>query len=123
MDRQLAFETAVAGILAQNALAVITDEVYRCVYFDPATQSRCAIGQLITPERAAKWEKKFGGIDARACVQKNPSYLGNFGKIEDGDLRFLNALQQLHDISDGINGFKSRLPAFATDWGLNHASA
>lgn len=124
MNNQLIFDTAVKGILAQNALSkvIYVDDVEEsCVYFDEATGNRCAIGHLVTDQQALRLEDMLGGACASSAVNSYPDYFTDIGidvmSIET--TRFLNQLQQVHDNATDIEHFRARATQFAQENELN----
>lgn len=119
MDRQAVFSKAITGIIKQNALSKINDceGEKRCVYFDPATQNRCAVGHLLTKSQAQTLEKTCKEQSAGAAVKAFPKFFAkyNLNLGTEGDKNFLNRLQLLHDHSTDIPDFVERAKRFASN--------
>lgn len=126
MDKQLIFDTAVKGILAQDALAKTDDDF--CVYFDKTNGNRCGVGHLLTERQAKAWEKvsaKDNGICASSLLRENPLDLRKYGVDREvpSHRQFLDNLQSVHDNATSIVGFKADAKIFADNYELefNHA--
>ena len=93
INRQIAFNLAVTGLLAQGEKALNEDA---CVYLAP-NGNRCAVGMLIDPERY--YPEIEGGSVLSRHFKLSPMLLDEVGRIEaDTDLDFLSDLQcDLHD--------------------------
>lgn len=91
MNNQTAFEIAIEGILVQGGFGSSDG---RCVYYSPRSGNRCAVGQLLTPENAEKWQATWRG-SIWSVLDNAPRLLAD---LPSGtDLDFLQALQRFHD--------------------------
>lgn len=89
MTRQEAFELAVNGIINQNDFGVLRGTC-ACLYFDPETGNRCAIGHLVSEDEAKRFYNL--GYDRVGSIPRFELPEG----IRD-DYTFLSDLQTLHD--------------------------
>lgn len=121
MDKQRIFDTAVAGIIKQNALAKIeNDGDVNCVYYDEATGNRCAIGHLVTKNQAETLENSLGGTNAQRVSEECPSYFTKYA-FDPGQFvhkHFLEDLQAVHDQATDIPDFINSAKAFAAQHNL-----
>jgi len=100
MTNQEIFDTAITGVLAQGAYGYSDDG---CVYYDPTTGNRCAVGLLLPVETADRWAydlgvSSIGNLDykadpVKAEVMRDLDALG----ITDDQIEFLDSLQGFHD--------------------------
>lgn len=116
---QAAFGTALKGIIDQGGCATDGDE---CAYFqtDAVSQSRCAIGHLLTEEDAQWLQNTFppSGLDTLMADRKSVVEFDMNGI----DFDKLRQLQAIHDDTafnvdncdqDFIPQFHARMMAFA----------
>lgn len=100
MTRQEAFELAVNGIVNQNGFGVVPG-TSACVYHNPSNGNRCAIGHIVSEDKAKHlFEMGYGQV-AKVPRSHLPEGIRE-------DVRFLSALQGLHDNCS----FDRRIPAF-----------
>lgn len=89
MTRQEAFELAVNGIINQNGFGSVPGSS-ACVYYEPTTGSRCAIGHIVSEDKAKLFtEAGYGRVGS---IPRSHLPEG----IRD-DHTFLSDLQTLHD--------------------------
>lgn len=87
---QDAFDMVVAGLSSQGWKR--SEHAYRCLYFDPVTGRRCAVGWLLTGEEYARHKKE---IEGQSAVQlKLDLNLPSLAKLDGA---FLERLQEAHD--------------------------
>jgi hypothetical protein len=132
-NRQDAFDRAVTGIIKQGRFAVRDGSC--CYRFDPDAKAarpladyppevcyatapcRCAVGQLIPDD---KYDITMEGKLAYAA-----SIVDALGNPDEEDLRFLQALQEIHDAcardDESLDAFISDARVFARQYGLNTA--
>ncbi len=114
MDRQKAYDTAKAGLLAQNRKSSDERGFCRLRGFDG---TKCAIGFMIPDDMYDPgWE---GGTVDEVLFKRGQSglTLADVLGVNDSDVGFLAELQSIHDNSAPVN-WGWRLEKFATKRGL-----
>lgn len=95
MTRQSMFTTAVTAIRAQGKPGGRPSPNlpgFSCSYYDPATQTRCAVGHLLPLDEARNLQENSPGAIADISLNALPEDLHD-------DIDFLSDLQDAHDIS------------------------
>lgn len=115
MNNQEALDKAVAGIIAQDALA----QIFRGEQNPPLCSYRnehghkCAVGQLLDDNTAQDWQDR--GVGSIRDASDGQIARAN---LQDVDINFLAELQIAHDSARTIDEFVSGAQKLATKYDL-----